>query len=77
MIKAGDEIDKQTQERAVQASATQPRVNLHVMDWVAAQREDPVLWITLDWITDQKKGNLKKLLSKHAGSEEGCTILHT
>ena len=76
-IKAGDEIDKQTKERAVGALATWPRIELHVMDWVAAQREDPVLQITLNWITDQKKGNLKKLLSKHAGSEEGCMIFCT
>ena len=46
------------------------------MNWVASKREDPVLQITLDWITDQKKGNLKKLLSEHAGSEEGCMIFH-
>ena len=75
VIKAGEEIDKQTQERAVQALATWPRVELHVTDWTAAQREDPVLQITLDWITDQRKGNPKKLLCEHAGNEEGCTIL--
>ena len=75
VIKAGDEINKQTQERAVQALATWPRVELHVMDWATAQREDPVLQITLDWIADQRKGNLKKLLSEHIGSKEGCMIL--
>ena len=75
VIEAGDEIDKQTQERAVQTLATWPQVKLHVMNWTAAQREDPVLWITLDWITDQRKGHLKKLFSEHAGSEEGSAVL--
>ena len=74
VIKAGDEIDKQTQKRTVQALAIWPRVKLYVMDWVAAQREDPMLQITLYWIADQKKGNLKKLLSEHDGSKEVCTI---
>ena len=76
MIKAGDEIDQQTQERAVQALATQPRVKLHVTHWAVAQREDPVLQINLDWIADERKGDLKKLLSLHTGSAEECTVLH-
>ena len=67
----------QTQERAVWTLATWPRVKILVMDWVTAQREDPVLQITLDWITDQNKENLMQLLSEHAGSEEGCMIFHT
>ena len=48
VIKAGNKIDKQTQEREVRALATWPWIELHVTDWVAAQREDPVLQVTLD-----------------------------
>ena len=77
VIKAGDEMDKQTQERAVKALATWPQVELHVTDRVGAQRGDPALWVTLDWIADQRKGDLKKLLSEHAGSEEGSAVLCT
>ena len=39
-------------------------------------REDPGLQITLDWIADQRKGDLKKLIGKHAGSEEGRAVFH-
>ena len=77
VIKARDEVDKQTQERAVQALAPWPWVELHLNDWAAAHREDPVLQVTLDWIADQKKGDPKKLFSEHTESEEGSVVLCT
>ena len=72
-----NEIDKQTQERRVQALATWPWVKLHETKWAASKREYPVLWVTFDWITNLRKGDLKKLLSEHNGSEHGSVILCT
>ena len=46
-------------------------VQMHVMDWVDAEREDPVLSAVLDWLKAQKKTDLKALLAEHASSKEG------
>ena len=40
---AEEEIHKQVEETAVQASATHTHVNLHVMDCLTAQQKDPIL----------------------------------
>ena len=61
------------QELCVAAGHT--LVQMHVMDWVAAQKEDPMLSTVLDWLRAQKKTDLKALLSEHASSEEGWLIL--
>ena len=50
-------------------------VQMHVMDWAEAQREDPVLSAVLDWLKAQKKTDLKTLLAEHASSKEGQMIL--
>ena len=34
------------------------------------------VWITLDWISDERKGDLKKILGKHAGSDEKCAVFY-
>ena len=49
-------------------------VNLHVMDWVAAQQEDPILKIVMEWISSHKVQDLKHLLGDHAMTEEGMAI---
>ena len=41
VAEADERIYKQVEETAVQARTTHMHVNLHVMDWVAAQQEDP------------------------------------
>ena len=48
---------------------------MHVTDWAAAQREDPMLSAVLDWLKAQKKTDLKALLAEHASSKEGWLIL--
>ena len=40
-------------------------VQMHVMDWAKAQREDPVLSAVLDWLKTQKKTDFKALLVEH------------
>ena len=43
---------------------------MHMTDWAAAQREDPVLNTVLSWIEAQKKTDLRTLLEEHAFSKE-------
>ena len=43
VAEVGERIPQQVEETAVQGHATHMHVNLHVMDWVAAQQEDPIL----------------------------------
>ena len=47
------------------------QVQMHVMYWAEAQREDPALSAVLAWLGVQKKTDLKALLANHASSEEG------
>ena len=51
------------------------QMQMHVMDWADAQREDPALSAILDWLGVQKKTDLKALLANHASSEENWLIL--
>ena len=44
---------------------------MHVTNWAAAQKEDPVLNAVLNRLGTQKKTNLRTLLAEHASSEEG------
>ena len=45
------------------------------MDWVAAQQEDPILKIVMEWISSYKIHDLKHLLGDHSMMEEGMAIL--
>ena len=47
VAEAKEWIHKQVEETAAQAQATHVHVNLHVMDWVAAQQGDPILKIVM------------------------------
>ena len=51
-------------------------VEMHVTNWAAAQREDPVLNALLKWLGSQKKTNLRTLLGEHASSEESKMVWH-
>ena len=58
-------------EQDVCVTAGSTLVQMHVMDWAEARREDPVLSAVLDWLKAQKRIDLKTLLAKHASSKEG------
>ena len=58
-------------EQEVHVTTGHVLVQIHVMDWAKAQREDPVLSAVLDWLKAQKKTDLKALLAEHTSSEEG------
>ena len=47
---------------------------MHVMNWAAAQREDPELDAVLCWLEAKKKTDLRTLLWEHASSEEGQIV---
>ena len=61
------------QEVCVAAGCMQ--VQMHVMDWAEAQREDLALRAVLDWLGAQKKTDFKALLENQASSKEGQLIL--
>ena len=76
MVAEADEgVHQQVKETAVQARATHMCVNLHVMDWIAAQQEHPILKIVMKWISSHKIQDLKHLLGDHAMKEEAITNL--
>ena len=50
-------------------------VNLHVMDQVAAQQENLILKIMIEWISSHKVQDLKHLLGDHATMKEVMAIL--
>ena len=50
-------------------------MNLYVTDWVAAQQEDPVLKVMINWIPNQNIQDLKYLLGDSMNTEEGMAIL--
>ena len=76
MVAGVDErIHKQVEETAVQAWTTHTHANLHVMDWVAAQQEDPILKIVMEWISSHTVQDLKDLLGDHPMTEEGMAII--
>ena len=62
-------------EQEVCVTAGHALVQMHVIDWTRAQREDPMLNEVQDWLKAQKKTDLKALLVEHASSEEGQLIL--
>ena len=62
-------------EKEVHVTAGWVLVQIHVIDWAEAQREDLVLSVVSDWLEAQKKTDLKTLLGKHASSEEDQLIL--
>ena len=58
-------------EKEVHVTAGQVLVEMHVTNWVTAQREDPVLDAVLHWLEAKKKTDLRTLLGEHASSEKG------
>ena len=62
-------------EKGVCVTAGWVLVEMHVTNWAAAQREDPVLDAVLHWLEAKKKIDLRTLLGKHASSEKGWMVL--
>ena len=59
--------------KEVHVTAGQAQAEMHVMDWAAAQKEDPVLNAVLNWLGAQKN-DLRTLLGEHASSKEGKMV---
>ena len=64
----------QQREKEVQVTTGQVLVEMHVTDWIAAQKEDHELCTVLQWLESKKKTDLKTLLREHASSEEGQMV---
>ena len=75
VAKMDERIHQQVQGNAVQGCATHMHVNLHVMDWVAVQQEDPILKIVMERISSNKVQDLRHLLGDHTAMEECMAIL--
>ena len=75
VAEAKEGLHQQVKETAVQAQTAHACVNVHVMDWIAVQREDPILKIVMEWVSSDKVQDLKYLLGDHSMMEEGIAIL--
>ena len=73
---ADEENHKPVQETVVLAGAAQTCIDLHVIDWVTSQQEDPILKTIIKWISNQKVQDLKHLLGDDTKTEEEKTILY-
>ena len=61
-------------EREVHVTTAQVLVKMHMTDWAAAQRKNPVLNAVLSWLEAQKKTDLRTLLGEHASSKGGQMV---
>ena len=75
LAEADEEMHKQVLETEIQARAAHICVNLHVTDWVATQKEDPIHKTMIKWISKWKVQDLKHLLEDNVNTEEGKAIL--
>ena len=73
VAKADEEIYKLVQETLILDWTT--CVDLHVTDWVTAQKEDPILKNVIKWISGQKVQDLRHLLGDDTDTKEEKTIL--
>ena len=64
----------QQKEKEVRVATGQVLVEMHVTDWVAAQKEDPKLDAVLQWLESKKKTDLRTLLGEYVLSEEGQMV---
>ena len=65
---------EESEQKELRATAVQLKVDMHVTGWAATQKEDLELEAALEWLTGQKKDDLKTLLAKHATEEEGWML---
>ena len=61
-------------EKGEFVAAGQVLVEMHVTNWAAAQKEDPVLDAVWLWLKAKKKTDLRTVLGEHASSEEGQMV---
>ena len=66
--------NNQLLEQEVCVTTRQVLVEMHVTDWVMAQKEDPELDAVLQWLGSQKKADLRTLLGECVMSEEGQMV---
>ena len=52
-------------EKKVHVAAGQVKIEMHMTDWAAAQKEDPALNAMLNWLGVKKKNDLRTLLGEH------------
>ena len=62
-------------EQEVHVTTGSTLVQMHVMDWAKAKKEDPMVSTVLDWLKTQRKTDLKALLAEHASGKEGWLTL--
>ena len=53
------------------STAHVPKEEMHVIDWLEAQNEDPVIWGAIEWMQLGKEKSLKY----HLGSPEGLGFI--
>ena len=64
------------EEERVQVSATHvPKEEMHVIDWLEAQKEDPVIWGAIKWMQLGKEKSLKHHLGSLASTPEGLGFI--
>ena len=61
-------------EKEVQVTTGQILVEMHVIDWAVAQKEDHELNAFLQWLESRKKADLRMLLGECITSEEGWMV---
>ena len=64
----------QQREKEVWVTTGWVLVQMHVTNWVAAQKEDPEPHAVLQWFKSKKKTDLRTLLREYASSEEGQMV---
>ena len=62
-------------EQEEHVAAGHALIQMHVIDWAKAQKEDPILGTVLNWLKAQKKKDLNAFLAEHTSSKEGRLIL--
>ena len=64
------------EEEWVRVSATQvPKEEMHVIDWLEAQNEDPVIQGAIEWMQSGKEKSLKHHLGALASTSEGLGFI--
>ena len=61
-------------EKEMQVTARQVLVEMHVINWAAAQKEDPELNAVLQWLESRKKADLRTFLRECITSKEGWMV---
>ena len=57
------------------SAARVPKEEMHVIDWLKAQNEDPVIWGAIEWMQLGKEKSLKHHLGSLASTPEGLGFI--